>query len=119
MNLFQLQDLAKENKAIYLTRKEWNGEKVVCLMFTNMEHQPFLSVESSSDEGVIGNTFDECDFGNRLGRFLNSTEATLYDDFEVLDYVDGVNLFKELDQEYQSKFNVGHYHLVMSANGGQ
>ena len=104
MNLLQLQNLAKENRAIYFTRKEWNNEKVVCLMFTDLQHQSFLSVESSSDEGVIGNTFDECDFGNRAGRFLNSIEAILYDDFEVLDYEDGFNLFKELDQEYQSKF---------------
>ncbi len=106
MTLMEIQNYMVENEVnhVYIQSPRWNDEKVVGLSFTGVEELPYISVDSSVDEGVIGNTSDETEFGNRMGKFLNSEEAILYDDFVILSDDDGILKFKKYREIFEAKY---------------
>lgn len=106
MTLMEIQNYMVENEVnhVYIQSPRWNDEKVVGLSFTGIEELPYISVDSSVDEGVTGNTSDEAEYGNRMGKFLNSEEAILYDDFEILSDDDGILKFKKYRDIFEAKY---------------
>ena len=108
MNLIEIKDFMIDNKLshVYIQSPRWNDEKIISISKTGTEYSPYISVDSSTDEGVIGNTFDEDDFENRLGRFLNSTEAAIYDDFEIIPHKEGLEKFKKYREIFEEKWGL-------------
>ena len=111
MNLIAIEDFINKNQLshVYIQSPRWNDEKIVSLSKTGNSDLPYISVDSSVDEGVIGNTCDEIETGNRLGRFLNSEEAVLYDDYEIVPHKEGLEKFKKdkdiCEEKYYSNLN--------------
>ena len=110
MNIIEIKDFMAENQLshVYIQSPRWNDEKIVSISKTGNTYAPYISVESSTDEGVIGNSFDEDDFGNRLGRFLNSTEAAIYDDFEIVPHIDGLEKYRKYREIFEEKWGYKH-----------
>ena len=106
MNIIEIEDFMTENQLsqVYIQSSRWNDEKIVSLSKMRAEYAPYISIDSSTDEGVIGNVFDEVDFGNRMGRFLNSTEAAIYDDFEIVPHKEGKEKFKKYREIVEEKW---------------
>ena len=106
MNIIEIKDFMTENQLshVYIQSPRWNDEKIVSLSKTGTEYAPYISVDSSTDEGVIGNTFDKDDFENRLGRFLNSTEAAIHDDVEIVPHKEGLEKFKKYREIFEEKW---------------
>lgn len=108
MNLIAIEDFMNENNlsSVYIQSPRWNDEKIVFLSKTGNRYLPYTSVDSSTDEGVISNCNirDEFEFGNRLGRFLNSTEAAIYDDFEIVPYKEGLEKFRKYKSIFEEKW---------------
>lgn len=106
MNLIAIEDFMSENKlsSVYIQSPRWNDEKIVFLSKPGIYRLPYISTEVSVDEGVISNTRDEIEFGNRLGRFLNSTEAAIYDDFEIVPHKEGLEKFRKYKSIFEEKW---------------
>lgn len=85
------------NGIIYFTSPRWE-KRVVALMDTGT--LGLISVDYSADEGVVGNTADEIEFGNRNGRFFNQPDELLQDDFVLSSF----NEAKDYEQEYNAKW---------------
>lgn len=85
------------NGIIYFTSPRWE-KRVVALMDTGT--LGLISVDYSADEGVVGNTADETEFGNRSGRFFNQPDELLQDDFVLSSF----NEAKDYEQEYNAKW---------------
>lgn len=111
MNLIQLRDYITNDcgGAGYIYSPRWK-DRVVNLINTHCDWLPFISIDYSADEGLIGNTSTEIEYGNRFGKFLNSEEAVLYDDFEVLPYNEGLekalSFKKTFEKKWRSKYGV-------------
>ncbi len=106
MNIFAIEDFMIKNKCslVYIQSPRWKDEKIVSISRTGLDHLQYISIDCSTDEGVIDNTFDEIEVGNCIGRFLNSEEAALYDDFEIVPYKNGVAKFKEYKEIFEEKW---------------
>jgi hypothetical protein len=60
-----------------------------------------ISIDYSLNEGLIGNTFDETEFGNRSGRFLNQQDELLQDDFERATFDEAKSLVDEYEKKWK------------------
>lgn len=102
MNIIEIEDFMTENQLsqVYIQSPRWNDEKIVSLSKIRAEYAPYISIDSSTDEGIIGNIFD-------MGRFLNSTEAAIYDDFEIVPHKEGLEKFKKYREIFEEKYSWG------------
>lgn len=105
MNLIAIEDFMTKNQLshVYIQSPRWNNEKIVFLSKTGLSYLPYTSIDSSIDEGVVSN-YDEIESGNRIGRFLSSIEATIYDDFEIVPHKEGLEKFRKYKSIFEEKW---------------
>ena len=91
--------VSEEKHGIYFKSPRWNNERVVLLFDTDTIG--LISIDYSLNEGLIGNTFDETEFGNRSGRFLNQQDELLQDDFERATFDEAKSLVDEYEKKWK------------------
>jgi len=85
-------------------------DRIVLIHRSNAKEAFYLSTENTTDEGIIGNV--DCESGDKHGRFLNSDEAILYDDYYIESNEAGKSLWLEINKIYFDKFGMK-YEVVL------
>lgn len=96
MTFNQITEKIRKNKGVYFKSPRWKNKRVVYIFDTPT--LGLVSVDYTSDEGFIGNTREEIEFGNRSGRFLNQEEELWQNDFEITTLKDAQMKIEEYAQ---------------------